>query len=104
MTKSYYVYILTNKARTLYVGVTNNLFTRVEQHKLKLIPGFTSKYNIDRLVFFEEFDDVRTAIEREKQIKGWLRRKKIDLIERSNPKWIDLSENGLRRDSLLRSE
>jgi putative endonuclease len=89
--KTYFVYIMTNKSRTLYIGVTNDLSMRVEQHKSKAIPGFTSKYYLDRLVFFEEFDDIRTAIEREKQIKGWLRRKKIALIEASNPRWEDLS-------------
>jgi putative endonuclease len=82
---------MTNKSRTLYTGVTNNLERRVHEHKQKLIPGFTTKYNISRLVYFEATQDVRAAIEREKQIKGWLRRKKIALIESVNPKWEDLS-------------
>ena len=90
--KSYYVYIMTNRSGTLYTGVTNDLKRRVYEHKQKLVPGFTSKYNITRLVFFEETPDVYTAIAREKQIKGWLRAKKIELIEAMNPKWQDLSD------------
>ena len=87
----YYVYILTNHSRTLYTGVTNDLDRRVAGHKLKERPGFTSKYNINRLVWYEEFSDVTEAIAREKQIKGWLRIKKIALIEEMNPHWDDLS-------------
>ncbi len=90
--KQYYTYIMTNKSRTLYTGVTNSLERRVSEHKQKLVPGFTSKYNITRLVYYEEFSDVRDAIAREKQIKGWLREKKIALIESVNPEWKDLSE------------
>lgn len=90
-TKSYYVYIMTNASITLYVGVTNNLERRVQQHKLKQIPGFTAKYNITQLVYHEETGDVLAAIAREKTIKGWLRAKKIALIESVNPKWLDLS-------------
>ena len=88
----YYVYILTNKSGTLYTGVTNNLERRVYEHKNHLIDGFTKKYKIDKLVYFEETDDVSTAIAREKQIKGWRREKKIALIESINPHWKDLSE------------
>ena len=91
----YYVYIMTNKSRTLYTGVTNNLERRVYEHKQKLIPGFTSKYNISRLVYFEATEDIRAAIEREKQIKGWLRSKKVALIESVNPTWADLSAGWL---------
>ena len=87
----YYVYIMTNKARTLYTGVTNDLARRVYEHKQKLLPGFTSKYNITKLVYFEATEDVYTALNREKQIKGWLRAKKIALIETTNPVWKDLS-------------
>jgi putative endonuclease len=83
--KTYYVYIMTNTSRTLYTGVANNLLRRVYEHKHKLIPGFTSRYNITQLVYFEETSDVRSALEREKQIKGWLRAKKIALIESLNP-------------------
>ena len=89
--RSYYVYIMTNPSRTLYVGVTNDLELRVQQHKLKQIPGFTAKYNITQLVYYEETGDVLAAIAREKTIKGWLRAKKIALIESVNPKWQDLS-------------
>jgi putative endonuclease len=85
------VYILTNKSGTLYVGVTNNLERRIFEHKNKLIEGFTKKYNIDQLLYYEITDDVVRAIEREKHIKGWTRRKKIDLIELCNPGWKDLS-------------
>jgi putative endonuclease len=90
--REYYVYIMTNRSRTLYVGVTGDLRRRVYQHKHKVVPGFTSRYNIDRLVCFERFLDVRMAIAREKQIKGWLRAKKIALIESQNPEWKDLSD------------
>ncbi|MBI4335964.1 MAG: GIY-YIG nuclease family protein, partial [Candidatus Omnitrophica bacterium] len=75
----------------LYIGVTNNLEKRVYEHKNKLIVGFTKKYNITKLVYFEETNDANEAITREKQLKGWLRRKKIDLIESTNPYWKDLS-------------
>jgi len=90
---SYYVYIMTNRSGTLYIGITNNLIRRVYEHKNKLIDGFTKKYNINRLVYFEETSDVYSAILREKQIKGWIRKKKIELIEKANPKFIDLSED-----------
>ena len=83
---------MTNHSGTLYTGVTNDLRRRVYEHKQKLVPGFTQKYNITRLVFFEETPDVKAAIAREKQIKGWLRAKKIALIEDANPEWCDLSE------------
>ncbi|MDD3713159.1 MAG: GIY-YIG nuclease family protein [Candidatus Izemoplasmatales bacterium] len=87
----YYVYIMTNGKRTLYTGVTNNLYRRVYEHKEKLVPGFTKRYNIDYLVYIECTSDVVAAITREKQIKGWTRAKKISLIESSNPEWRDLS-------------
>jgi len=89
--KQYYVYIMTNRSGTLYTGMTNDLKRRVYQHKRKLIPGFTTKYNIMRLVYYEETNDVRAAIAREKEIKGWLRKKKIALIESMNPEWKDLA-------------
>jgi len=82
---------MTNKSRTLYTGVTNNLKRHVYEHKHKLIPGFTSKYNITILLYYEETDNINVAIAREKQIKGWLRAKKIALIESENPEWKDLS-------------
>jgi putative endonuclease len=89
----YYVYILTNKSKTLYIGVTNNLERRIYEHKQKLIPGFTQKYNLNRLVYYEETLRVEDAIAREKQLKGWLRVKKIALIESANPEWHDLSND-----------
>jgi putative endonuclease len=88
----YFVYIMTNKSGTLYTGVTNNLERRIYEHKQHLVKGFTNKYNIDKLVYFEETNDIHAAISREKQIKGWLRQKKIALIESMNPGWKDLSE------------
>ncbi len=89
--KSYYVYIMTNRSKTLYTGVTNNLERRVYEHKNKLVSGFTHKYNITKLVYYEETSDVNSALAREKQIKGWLRSKKMALIESENPEWKDLS-------------
>jgi putative endonuclease len=88
---NYYVYILTNRSRTLYIGMTNNLKRRVYEHKNKLIPGFTERYNITMLVYAEQTSDVHAALAREKQLKGWIRRKKIELIESANPNWNDLS-------------
>jgi putative endonuclease len=88
----YYVYIMSSASGTLYTGVTNNLKRRVYEHKNKLIEGFTKKYNVTRLVYYEETGDVLAALTREKEIKGWLRRKKIALIEAMNSKWQDLSE------------
>jgi putative endonuclease len=90
--KQYYVYIMTNNSRTLYTGVTDDLLRRVYEHKNKLIEGFTKKYNITRLAYYENTSDVGAAIQREKQVKGWLRKKKIALIEAANPEWQDLSE------------
>jgi len=90
--KNYYVYIMASASRTLYTGVSNNLERRVSEHQLKLIPGFTSRYNINRLVYYEVFGDIRAAIVREKQIKGWRRTKKVALIESHNRDWKDLSD------------
>ncbi|MCK4463685.1 MAG: GIY-YIG nuclease family protein [Candidatus Omnitrophica bacterium] len=87
----YYVYIMTNLSKTLYIGVTSDLKKRVYKHKNKLIEGFTKKCNITKLVYFEETEDINAAISREKQLKGWLRRKKTALIESINAKWRDLS-------------
>jgi len=89
--KTYFVYIMTNKSRTLYTGVTNDLVRRVYEHRHKLVPGFTAKYNITQLVYYEATESILAAIAREKQIKGWLRAKKIALIESQNPGWKDLS-------------
>ena len=88
----FYVYIMSSTLNNvLYIGVTNNLERRILEHKNKASEGFTAKYNVTRLVYFEETSDVRAAIEREKQLKKWNRAKKITLIERMNPKWEDLS-------------
>ena len=90
--RTYYVYILTNKSGTLYTGVTGDLKRRVWLHRTKQVEGFTKRYNINRLLYFESFSDVWSAIAREKQIKGWIRCKKLDLIATTNPQWHDLSE------------
>jgi len=89
---NYFVYILASKSRTIYIGITNNLERRVLEHRSKIIPGYTRKYNIDRLVYIEIFGDVRQASIREKQLKGWKRYKKINLLEAINPTWEDLSK------------
>ena len=89
--KTYFVYILTNKYNTvLYTGITNDLERRVNEHKRKTNNGFTAKYNVDKLVYFEQTSDVLSAIAREKQIKSWSRKKKNELIESKNPEWNDL--------------
>ena len=89
----YYVYILTNtNNRVMYIGVTNNLQRRLYEHKNQLVAGFTKKYNIHKLVYFEITTDILSAIEREKQLKGWKRDRKNELVESMNPKWEDLSE------------
>jgi len=87
----YYVYILANRSGTLYVGVTNDLNRRLYEHKQKLLPGFTKRYKIDRLVYYEHTPDVGAAIAREKQIKRWRREKKVALIESTNRDWHDLA-------------
>lgn len=92
MIKQYYVYIMTNRPGTLYTGVISDLRQRVWQHKQKLVKGFTQKYNIRRLVYFETSEDAHAAIAREKQIKGWSREKKMALIDAKNHGWRDLSE------------
>jgi putative endonuclease len=89
--KIYFVYIMTNRSKTLYVGVTNSLIRRVHEHKLGIGSMFTKKYKLDRLVYYERYEDVHRAIGREKQIKGWLRIKKIALIVSVNAAWRDLS-------------
>ena len=90
----YYVYLLTNKHHTvLYTGVTNHLIRRIREHKQKQIKGFTHKYNISKLVYFEETEDISAALEREKQIKKWRREKKITLVNTVNPDWKDLGES-----------
>jgi len=89
----YHVYIMASESGVLYIGVTNHLESRTTQHKQKQVPGFTSTYNVTKLVYFEPFGDVRSAIAREKQLKRWRREKKVTLIESINPTWRDLSED-----------
>lgn len=88
---TYYFYIMASIREVLYIGITNNLERRVNEHKSGLINGFTKKYNCKRLIYFEESNDVNAIIAREKQVKKWGRQKKIDLINRVNPTWTDLS-------------
>jgi putative endonuclease len=92
MERRYFMYIMASLSRKVYVGVTNNLIRRTGEHKDARLPGFTEKYRINRLVYFESFQYVRDAIAREKQIKGWRRSRKVALIEVGNPTWADLSE------------
>ena len=84
-------YIMSNQSRTLYIGVTNDLEHRVRQHRSKTIAGFTARYNVTQLVFYEEFADVNEAIGWEKRLKGWTRAKKVALIDERNPRWEDLA-------------
>jgi putative endonuclease len=101
ITKVYYVYILTNKNHTvLYTGVTNDLERRCFEHKQKKNKGFTKKYNVDRLIYFERFDLIDLAIDREKQIKGFSREKKLELINQFNIEWKELLHTGLFKDPL----
>jgi len=88
--KKYYVYIMTNHSGTLYIGMTNDLRRRIAQHKEMKVEGFTKRYKITRLIYFEEYDDVRYAIERETRLKTWSRKKKIDLINGMNPEWNEM--------------
>jgi putative endonuclease len=90
---SYAVYIMTNPSRTLYVGMTNDLARRVYEHQHHLLEGFTARYNVVHLAYYEQTDDVAAAIAREKQIKGWRRSRKIALVESMNPEWRDLSRD-----------
>jgi len=92
MQRRYYVYIVASAARVLYIGMTNNLERRIWQHKNKEIEGFTAKFHYCRLVYYESFNDVRNAIDREKQLKRWRREKKVILIETTNRNWHDLSD------------
>jgi len=105
--RTYYVYILSNSHKTtLYIGVTNDLERRVREHKNKIFRGFTSRYNISKLVYFEEFSDVEEAISREKQLKNWHRAWKENLIRANNPNWRDLSaswEENENRDPEINS-
>ena len=94
MTRLYFVYIATNKNNTvLYTGITNNIERRMYEHKNKIIAGFTSKYNVNKLIYYEEFSNPTEAITAEKKIKGWLRKKKLTLIKKQNPWFRDLSND-----------
>ncbi len=90
--REYYVYVMSNTARTLYTGMTNDILRRVQEHKEGTVEGFTAKYKLPKLVYFESTPYVNNAIQREKQIKGWRRSKKLELIESANPQWADLSK------------
>ena len=91
--KNYYVYILTNwNNKVMYIGVTNNLERRIQEHKSKQFDGFTKKYNVTKLVYYDVTNDVSSAIEYEKKYKGWTRKRKNELVESVNPEWKDLSE------------
>ena len=92
MSKTFHIYIMASRSRRLYIGVTSDLVRRVHQHKTNTFEGFTGRYNIKSLVHYEQTADVTAAIQREKEMKGWLRKKKVALIEDSNPEWKDLSE------------
>jgi len=90
--KKYYVYIIASSSGTLYIGVTNSLMRRIHEHKNGLIEGFSKKYSCHKLIYYEIFGDVNAAIDREKQLKGWRRKKKENLIKKFNPHWNDLYE------------
>jgi putative endonuclease len=94
MTKTYYVYILASKRNgTLCIGVTNDLERRLSEHRNNLIEGFTNKYNVHRLVYYEDVNDIQAALQREKQLKRWTRKWKLELIEKVNPEWRDLAND-----------
>jgi putative endonuclease len=92
--KNYYIYILSNKRNdTLYIGVASNLIKRIQEHKNKLVDGFTKKYNVDKLVYYEQAEQINSALFREKALKKWNRKWKINLIEKENPNWNDLYDS-----------
>jgi putative endonuclease len=98
----YYVCIMASKSRVLYIGITNDIWRRVWEHKNDVLPGFTSKYRVHRLVYFETFKYVGNAIAREKHLKGWLRERKVALIRNANSTWEDLGEQWLRGKDVKR--
>ena len=101
----YYVYLMTNwNNKVMYVGITNNLERRVYEHKQKLVKGFTEKYKVNKLLYFEETGDVWAALAREKEIKKWRREKKNDLVQSLNPRWIDLSEGWFKISRCARND
>ena len=91
--RTYYIYILSSAGGTLYTGVTNDIWERILLHKQRKLPGFTQQYNVIRLVYYEETKYILNALNREKQIKGWRRSKKIELIESLNPSWVDIADD-----------
>jgi putative endonuclease len=93
--REFFVYVMASRSGVLYIGVTGDLERRVAEHKAKVIPGFTSQYNVNRLVYVETYPDATSAIAREKQLKTWRREKKVGLITAQNPEWRDLSEGWL---------
>jgi len=98
--REYYVYIMSSQSRTLYTGMTSDLEQRVLQHKLRTFDGFTNRYKVTRLVWFETFNDVNQAIEAEKTIKGWRRSKKVEMIEEHNSRWEDLAADWYSKSQL----
>jgi putative endonuclease len=98
----YYIYIMSNKSRMLHIGITNNLERRIYEHQMKLIPGFTQRYGLTRLVYYESTSNIIAAIEREKEIKGWVRRRKTAPIHSLNPEWRDLSEEWSNKNVTLK--
>ena len=95
---NYYVYKMASDSYVLYIGVTNNLIRRVEEHKDEVVDGFSKKYKTNKLVYYEYFNQINDAIRREKELKGWRREKKVVLIEKTNPDWIDLYDELIGRD------
>ena len=91
--RQFFVYLLASKTRRLYVGMTSNLERRMQEHRSKAVDGFTSRYNVDRLVWYQAIDGAGDAVERERQVKGWRREKKVALIEAENPGWTDLARD-----------
>ena len=95
-----YVYFMTNRSGTLYTGVTDDLERRVQEHKMSATPGFTSAYKANRLLYYEVYGDIRDAIAREKQLKGWRRSRKLELVESENPRWLDLAADWFSDEDL----
>lgn len=104
MSHNYYVYILTNRKQgALYIGVTNNLERRISEHKLGEARGFSKRYQVNKLVYYEHFTNITSAIEREKELKKWKRQWKINLFEKNNPDWDDISFEWLKPNSVISS-
>jgi putative endonuclease len=95
---TYHVYMMASHTKVLYIGVTNNIEARAQQHKTAPLTSFTGRYNVSRLVWYEDYPDIRDAIAREKQLKGWRRSKKVALIQAGNPNWVDISYRWFQED------